>query len=212
MVWCRHKNYLLLSMNFLIFFLALSLTLTACQPITTPSPSEPITDSDDQMMADKMIDKTELQAMMAGKQPSQDVMTGEITAGQTQRLAAINFAFRADLEDITNGVDLRGISTEGLATGQVGAQFEEGEYLMRATFENLPRPLGRDFYEGWIVRPTPFAFISTGRVERIDGQYVNTYTSSQDLTPYTRYVLTLEADDGNPAPADHILEGEMTLR
>lgn len=38
---------------------------------------------------------------------------------------------------------------------------------------------------------------------------MNTYSSGEDLTDHNFYVLTIEPDDGNPAPADHIVEGTL---
>ena len=79
------------------------------------------------------------------------------------------------------------------------------------TFENLPNPVGTDFYEGWIVRKgLRFDVISSGRVEKVGGVYTNTYSSGQDLTDHDFYVLTIEPDDGDPAPAGHILEGTLS--
>jgi hypothetical protein len=97
----------------------------------------------------------------------------------------------------------------GTATGEANANFLDDSYVLYATFEGLPEPEGTDFYEGWVVRPDPFNFISTGVVEKVDDMYVNLYSSEDDLTDHFSYVLTIEPDDGDPAPADHILEGDM---
>lgn len=114
------------------------------------------------------------------------------------------------LDDVTGGDTVRGINTGGNAQGFAEARFEEGEYSITVTFENLPDPVGTDFYEGWVVRRgVNFKFESTGRVALRDGHYVDTFTSSTDLTDHDFYVLTLEPDDGDPAPADHIVEGPL---
>ena len=95
--------------------------------------------------------------------------------------------------------------------GEVKANFEDGTYALLATFENLPDPEGTDFYEGWIVRNFPSSVISTGAatITKGEGIYKNIYSFDQDLTDHDFYVLTLEPDDGDPAPATHILEGTL---
>jgi len=118
------------------------------------------------------------------------------------------YAYSGELEDVTEGV-VRGIHTDGQASGMAKANFENGVYELMATFSNLPDPVGDDFYEGWIVQKLPFKFISTGAVEKIEGVYTNIFALDQDMTSYSRYVLTLEPNDGDPAPADHIVEGDM---
>ncbi len=108
------------------------------------------------------------------------------------------YQFEALLEDVANSG----------GSGTVMAGFIENEYRMIAPLENLPDPEGTDFYEGWIVRPAPLSIISTGVAEKSeDGTYTNTFIDSKDLTDHSKYVLTLEPDDGDPAPAKHILEG-----
>ena len=69
----------------------------------------------------------------------------------------------------------------------------------------MPEPEPGFFYEGWVVRAEPFNFISTG-VASLDE---NVFEADQDLTDHDLYVLTIEPDDGDPAPAAHILEGTM---
>jgi hypothetical protein len=99
-----------------------------------------------------------------------------------------------------------GSSSSGLAE----ALFMEGKYMLRAEMANLPDPDGTDFYEGWIVRKgLKFDVISTGKLEKVDDNYLNFYVSKQNLIDHSFYVLTLESDDGNPAPAAHVLEGTL---
>jgi hypothetical protein len=86
---------------------------------------------------------------------------------------------------------------------------KEGEYRLLAKFADLPELEEGYFYEGWIVRSEPLSVISTGALEMDDetGEYLNTYYAQEDLSDHLQYVLTLEPDDGDPAPADHVLEG-----
>lgn len=99
----------------------------------------------------------------------------------------------------------------GEGSGVVQAIFENGEYKLRASFADLPEPQGTDFYEGWVVRRgESFSAISTGKAEVVDDYYDNNFSSDIDLIDHDFYVLTIEPDDGDPAPAGHILEGVLT--
>ena len=108
--------------------------------------------------------------------------------------------YRADLEDVSGGN----------ATGIAQATFLEGNYTLVVVFDGLVDPEGSDFYEGWIVRQGENqSVVSTGVVSKKDGVYKNLFISEKDLSDHTFYVLTIEPDDGDPAPADHILEGTL---
>lgn len=98
----------------------------------------------------------------------------------------------------------------GVGFGEAKANFEDNKYDLIVSFENLPVPSGTDYYEGWIVRNDDQSVISTGKVIIENGIYMNNYTSEQDLTDHDYYILTLETDDGDPAPAKHILEGQLS--
>lgn len=125
-------------------------------------------------------------------------------------LSASVFSATSQLQDVTEGKEIRGVTTSKDTIGYAGAYYRDNEYMLQASFENLSDPQGDDFYEGWAVRQSPFAFISTGKlVKQSDGTYLNTFTSSTDYSAYDFYVLTLEPNDGNDAPADHILEGNI---
>jgi hypothetical protein len=117
-----------------------------------------------------------------------------------KKMDEMTFDYSGELVDVSGGS----------ATGTAMATFENGQYSLKATFKNLPDPQGSDFYEGWIVRRgSSFSVLSTGVAKIVDGAYINTYSSSKDLTDHDFYVLTIEPDDGDPAPAGHVLEGTM---
>ncbi len=97
------------------------------------------------------------------------------------------------------------------ASGNAKARLSDGKYTLVAHFENLVDPGEGYFYEGWIVRETNgLSVISTGKAEKHNGRYVNVYETSEDLSDHLFYVLTIEPDDGDPAPADHVVEGRLT--
>ncbi|PJA45501.1 hypothetical protein CO174_02900 [Candidatus Uhrbacteria bacterium CG_4_9_14_3_um_filter_50_9] len=98
--------------------------------------------------------------------------------------------------------------TGGESFGLAHAAYENGVYTMVARMGGLPEPAEGYFYEGWIVRRgEDLSVISTGPVTYLDNDVVNVYRSTTDLTDHNFFVLTLEADDGNPSPLEHILEG-----
>ena len=70
------------------------------------------------------------------------------------------------------------------------------------------------FYEGWLVNPENGNFISTGEVENIAGdvRHKMEFEVRRDLRPYMKVVVTLEPDDGDPAPAEHVAEGTLIVR
>ncbi len=140
--------------------------------------------------------------------PNSDSMKKDVNEDMMMQIKQMTYMYQGALLDVTKG-EVRGINTNGQATGVAKADFTDGKYMMMATFTNLPDPVGDDFYEGWIVQKSPFKFISSGKVEKIDGVYTNIYSSGDDLTSYFKYVLTIEPNDGDPAPADHIVDGDM---
>ncbi len=122
------------------------------------------------------------------------------------------FTMEGLLEDVTTG-PVRGVNTKGKTTGRAMTGILESDHIVVATLEKLPAPNNDDFYEGWLVNPSTGNFFSTGlatRSNNFDG-YVNRFTRSQAFGKNTRYVLTLEPNDGDPAPADHIVEGNIDI-
>jgi len=125
---------------------------------------------------------------------------------------AFNYTHFAQLPDVTDGATIQGITTDGNASGTAKAGFGEDKFMMEASFSGLPAPVDGSFYEGWLVDPDSGDFFSTGVVEvGASGGYEDSYESETDYTDsHPRYVLTLEPNDGDPAPADHIVEATMT--
>ena len=124
---------------------------------------------------------------------------------------APTYVLNGTLQDVTGGETVRGITTLPDTTGTVRTGFIGENFVMEAEFSNLPEPQGDDFYEGWLVRKgDDFSVISTGVLVGEDsGTYSNGFTSEENLLDHTTYILTIEPNDGDPAPADHILEGDL---
>jgi hypothetical protein len=100
--------------------------------------------------------------------------------------------------------------TGGGSFGIAHAAYINGSFMIVADMGNVPSPSNGYFYEGWIVRRgSDMSVISTGRAQVVGEKLVNVYASSTNLADHDFYVLTLEPDDGDPAPAEHILEGTL---
>lgn len=140
--------------------------------------------------------------------PTEDVLDGDKRVGEM----ANKFDYSGVLADVTDGKNVLGdINTKGASSGIAQVTYVDEKYNLVATFEDLPDPVGTDFYEGWVVRQgIRFNVVSTGPAQKKGDVYVNEFQSEVDLTDHSRYVLTLEPDDGDTAPAeDHILEGVL---
>ncbi|MFH1508835.1 MAG: anti-sigma factor [bacterium] len=133
---------------------------------------------------------------------TEDVAMKEMTDEDKDEMDEIEYDYEGTLEDVS----------DSNATGFVKADFTNNTYMLLATFENLPDLEEGYFYEGWVVRNSPLSVVSTGKVEKKDDVYTNMYSSAQGLIDHKFYVLTLEPDDGDLAPADHILEGNLSKK
>ncbi|MBI4256624.1 hypothetical protein HY626_01040 [Candidatus Uhrbacteria bacterium] len=106
----------------------------------------------------------------------------------------------AALADVTGG--------EGFGIAQ--ATFAQGTFTLIAEMGNLPEPSSEYFYEAWLVRREgELAVFSLGRAQKTQKGYTMVYLTSTDFSDHDFFVLTLELDDANPAPAEHILEGTL---
>jgi hypothetical protein len=98
--------------------------------------------------------------------------------------------------------------TAGESYGLAFTTFEDGSFKLIAKLGNLPVPSNNYFYEGWLVRRgEDMSVVSTGVALLSGSDYINTFSATSDISDHDFYVLTLEPDDGDPAPAEHILEG-----
>jgi hypothetical protein len=137
------------------------------------------------------------------KTPSIDTGVQVVTDVNVDEMMVQQYTHQGTLDDVSGG------SSSGVAKA-----IFDNTYKLLVEFENLP-PLSSDFfYEGWIVNKNPLKFdvISTGALIEKNGALINTYMSQNDLTDHDFYVLTLEPDDGDPAPAEHILEGTLSTK
>lgn len=98
-----------------------------------------------------------------------------------------------------------------LSDGLVGAKYDEGSgYELFAAIPDLPPLEDGYFYEGWLVRQAPFESLSAGEMLSFQGDWITDFSSQDNLLDHMNYIITLEPDDGDPAPAAHVLEGTFT--
>ncbi len=141
--------------------------------------------------------------------PADHIFEGEV---QSKDESVVNNIFVKNLKNVTDGKIVKGLITPKRASGYAQVDYENGQFSLEAVFDSLGTPKGDDFYEGWLVQRDPFKFISTGELQKRSlGQYRNNFTSDIDYRSYDFYVLTLEPNDGDPEPADHIFEGEVVF-
>lgn len=94
--------------------------------------------------------------------------------------------------------------SEGEAEGYGNYGTMENETKLFASFDVVD-PGPDFFYEGWLVCDgKPY---TTNALELNDGRYENIFVSTEVPTDCQKYVLTIEPDDNDPAPADHVMDG-----
>lgn len=120
-----------------------------------------------------------------------------------------------NLFDVTKGETIRNVNFANTwVNWDAMAYWDENnsKFTLHAGFTNLPEADWDDFYEGWLVQKSPFKFISTGEITLDpNGKMINHYESNINYSSYDFYVLTLEPNDWDPAPADHIVEGTIPV-
>lgn len=63
------------------------------------------------------------------------------------------------------------------------------------------------YYEGWLVGDV--GFFSIGRLGEVSGSGKIYYQTNEDKSQYRGLVITKEPEDGEAAPAQHVLEGSF---
>jgi hypothetical protein len=168
--------------------ISFSLILAGCSHTATPAETPPIPPT--------TTTSAPQNTPQATNPPEQKIIIDEgglVPPGATLK------PFPKNLKDVSGG------NSNGYAVAYSGES-----YTLLAGFENLPNPEGSDFYEGWVVRKQPLSVISTGKAVKVKaGEYQNSFITQEDYGDHLLYVLTLEPDDGDPAPATHILEGTV---
>lgn len=191
-------------MNKLAFLVLVALTLTGAGCFFS-TPDSVSTEID---RGSILVEARENGLIMDGEEIT--LMAQTAPAGDPLVLAAwdLETYLDADVRDWTSAAlaDVTGGESFGIAH----SQYVSGGFTLVVEMGNLPEPASGYFYEGWLVRRGEnFSIVSMGRATQTQDGYANVYLSGTDFTDYDFYVLTLEPEDGNAAPAEHILEGTL---
>ena len=87
----------------------------------------------------------------------------------------------------------------------------DGTTFLHTVSAAIGAPAEGKFYEGWLVRPEPFEFVSTGRLEATDDGYGLTFVMERDFREHVNVVITeeTEANGLDGIPEAHVLEGSF---
>jgi len=120
-------------------------------------------------------------------------------------------AEKQKIEDIflREGVEmtvLRDVSG-GQAAGTAWRNYDGEQFSHKLEVTGLESLEKGFYYEGWLVGDE--GFFSTSRMAVVEGKGRLYFTSDLDKTEFRGVVITLEPEDGDVAPAEHILEGSF---
>jgi len=120
-------------------------------------------------------------------------------------------AEKQKIEDVflREGVEmtvLRDVS-EGQAAGTAWRNYDGQQFSHKLEVTGLESLEKGFYYEGWLVGDE--GFFSTGRMAVVEGKGKLYFTSDSDKMEFRGAVVTLEPEDGDTAPAEHILEGSF---
>lgn len=120
-----------------------------------------------------------------------------------QDIRDVSVASDAQVVQLAPIKDFRGVASASSQYSDEGFQ-----HIIVAT---LPNPPVGYFYEGWLIRSKPFDFFSTGRfIQQADDlKWYLLWQGSEDKGDYRKVVITLEPEDGDAAPAEHVMEGVL---
>ena len=148
--------------------------------------------------------------------PKEETVSPEITLEPSEQMTqplqpvmseaekqAIEDAFAKEGVEMTLLKDVAG----GQAVGTAWRHYDGTKFYHKVDANNLPGLEKGFYYEGWLVGEA--GFFSTGRVAVVSGRGELYYTSGEDKSAFRGTVITLEPEDGNEAPAKHILEGSF---
>lgn len=88
--------------------------------------------------------------------------------------------------------------------------FEKGRSLHTLQV-NIALPRDGFFYEGWLLDPKTEERISTGHLRSLFGDVRHNldYSVERELRDFTQVIITLEKDDGNPAPGTEVATAHL---
>lgn len=137
---------------------------------------------------------------------SSKMMEGEAALKQPMSEAekqAIDAIFTNEGAEMTMLKDVSG----GQAVGTAWRHASEKKFALKVEASKLAGLDKGFFYEGWLVSDK--GFFSTGRMAEVNGEGKLYYQADEDKSEFKGVVITREPEDGDPAPAAHVLEGNF---
>ena len=117
-------------------------------------------------------------------------------------------------EEIDSVLSISGETTNfkrivgGTITGEAKRAFSDGKFYFRVKTTGLKTTEKGYYHEVFLEKDS--SYFSVGRLE-VDtiGNGVLYYSSSINKTDYNKVIVTIEPEDGNPAPATTVLEASF---
>jgi len=102
--------------------------------------------------------------------------------------------FNIQIPDDADKADLKEVEGSG-GTGIATKEVDSGKFNHNVLVD-LPDPEGGYFYEGWLVKgeegEEDYSLISTGKLRLAKGGWMLDYSSSTDLSDYSKVIVSLE--------------------
>ncbi len=152
------------------------------------------------------------------KQDKKEEVLPEITLESSKQIESdVNLqlpmteAEKEEIEEVfvVEGVEMTVLEdvTGGQAIGTAWRQFSNDKFFHKVEVSGLLALEKGFFYEGWLVGDE--GFFSTGRIGEEIGKGVLYYKTDDDKSDFRGVVITLEPEDGDSTPAEHVLEGSF---
>lgn len=178
------------------FTLAGVVLITGCADTdqVTIDVTEPVMEKMEQKMDEVMEKDTVMEKKEAMTKQEVEKKMDSITFADLQKGAKVL------LTDDVSGVG---------GSGTAWTTLKDGMTFHRVVAKDIPALEDDYFYEGWLVKnPALGQFFSTGEMTQdpTTKEWVLDYVHDGDVTDHKKVVITLEPNDGDPAPAAHIIE------
>lgn len=131
-------------------------------------------------------------------EPSSSDEMNEDSEEEMKKESMLLFSHKMVMKNVSDDKDAKGEGVYGVNNGETRAY---ANFMVQDPADDF-------FYEGWLVcGGKPF---STGVLEKFDGLYENYFVSTEVPTSCQKYVLTIEPNDNDPAPAAHVFDATLT--
>lgn len=116
--------------------------------------------------------------------------------------------FNIEIPDDVDKAELGQVNDSG-GTGLATRDYEDEKFTL-SILVDLPDPEEGSFYQGWLqkvdVGSEDYELISTGKLRLAKGGWMLDYTSSTDLSDYSKVIVSLEKTF-DKTPEEIVLEG-----